>query len=463
MSNMENIAHQGPQYVNYKCEEVISEEVCNGWQETNPTLHWGLLLMNGIEVDEEHCIWRSGHLEQESVCMKKEEDCDSGPMDLTVDPAVMYYFSDAQKIKTENSVKVEDLRGEYDFQCFSPEEKDPGLGLTQSGYCSLQHHSVHVKPESDGKRTDEASGSNPSGEDLQDNGSFFLSLLAQTSLPCRSQQKMNNGNMTKVTSGLESVTPASLQEDPLLTMKPITSKPQMHFSNSATVPPMKSLKSTFQSRGGNLTQTQPKVYQCSECDKQFPGMGTLQIHTRFHTLVKPYCCSECGKRFFWLSSLQIHSRIHTEEKSYCCSECGKKVFASSTHLEIHRRVHTEFFPCCCCDCGKLYSQKGALPIHTTGNSAEKPYCCSEYGRFKWFNNLKAHKRIHNVEKPYCCSECGRRFTQLNNLENHKRIHNVEKPYVCPECDKRFISATNLRIHRTIHTKETLHYSSGHRK
>ncbi|XP_039618223.1 uncharacterized protein LOC120534702 [Polypterus senegalus] len=152
---------QGPHHETHKYEEGISE-VQRDKEETNPTLPWGLLLMNGIEVDEEHCIWRSGDLEQECVCIKEveeEEDYDSGPLDFTVDSELMSYIT-KQKKETVDSLKEEDLKQGSDRHCVNPDEEGPGLGCTPSGHCSIPHHSVNMTHESDMNLT----GSSPSGE-----------------------------------------------------------------------------------------------------------------------------------------------------------------------------------------------------------------------------------------------------------------------------------------------------------
>ncbi|XP_051782400.1 zinc finger protein 329-like isoform X1 [Erpetoichthys calabaricus] len=427
-------AVQEPQYLQHKYDEGILEEVCNVKEETDPTLHWGLLMMNGIEVDEEHCKWRSGHLEQESVCMNKEEedDCDCGPLDFTVDFEQMSYYTNVQKKETVSVTKKEDLKHESDWQSFNPDEEAPA---------AIQHPSVQVNQEIFMKITAKASGSRPSQEALPINDSFDFSSLVQNSLHRRAQQTADDENITKITSGLD------VQDDsvPVMKLAPagaLASQLQKHISESVTVHQQ---QSTFKSRDGKLNQIQQK-YKCSECGKQYSRMRNLQIHTRNHTGEKRYCCSECGKAFISSKYLQIHKGIHTGDKRYCCSECGK-AFTSSKYLQIHKRIHTGEKPYCCSDCGKAFTSSKYLQIHKRIHTGEKPYECTECGkRFSQKSALQTHTRTHTGEKPYGCSECGKAFTSSSYLQIHTRVHTGEKPYGCSTCGKRFSLKSALQTH-----------------
>ncbi|XP_051790356.1 zinc finger protein 23-like [Erpetoichthys calabaricus] len=404
------LAVQEPQHENHKCEEGVPEEVCIGKEEINPTLHWGLLLMYGIEVDEEYCKWESGYLEQESVCINDdEEDCDSGPIDFTVDSELMFYSSNMQKNKTANCIKEENLKCESDFQHFHPSQDPAALAFMPTRHGTMHHHSGSVILKY--LESDREAGSSPSDEALQNNGSFFLSTstLPQMSLQCMSQQSTNGENMKKLISESKDVVPTSLQDDSLpgrklTTVSAISIQLQMHNSDSATAhqKQRKRIKRKSESREENLSQTQPKLYHCSECNKLFNTSGALQIHTRIPTGERPYCCPECGKRFTCAKNLHIHRITHIGMKPYCCSECGKQ-FTTSAYLQKHTRIHTGEWLYHSCECGKQFITKSQLETHT---------------------------RIHTGEKPYRCSECGRKFSQVSSLNTHTRIHTGDRPYCC---------------------------------
>ncbi|XP_039618208.1 zinc finger protein 208-like [Polypterus senegalus] len=484
LSSMEKecIAVEEHHYVKNKCEEGVLEEVCNSKEWINPTQHWGLLLMNGIDVDEEHCIWRSEHLEDESVCMnnKEQEDCEDGPMDFTVDPKLMPYCPNLQKNEAANDIKEENLKCKSEWQDFYSDKEAPGLGFTPSSHRSLQHHLVNEKPQADMKRSAKESGSRPPEEVSQDKYSFILPALAQISPQYRSQQTSGDEDMKKLKSGSESVTPASLHNVFLSVMNP---QIQMHNLDSAAIhqDQTKMIKSKRETRNDHLSQAQQKLYQCLECGKRFTQIDTLHIHTRIHSAEKPYCCSEGGKQFASNNSLQYHRTIHTREKPYCCSECDKQ-FTTASYLQVHKRIHTGEKPYCCSECGKRFNctsnlQKhkrihtGIKPYHCSEcgkglvsskslkkhrrtHTGEKPYCCSECNKQFTSNiGLYYHRRVHTGEKPFCCSECGKQFTRYSSLWNHRKVHTGETPYCCSECDKRFTTASNLQLHKRIHTGE----------
>ncbi|XP_051791722.1 zinc finger protein 729-like [Erpetoichthys calabaricus] len=475
LSQMEkaNSPFQGPGHEKYKCEKEVSEEACNYEQETYRRINWGLLLMHGIEVDEEHCKWSSGHLEEDSICMNKQEDCDSGPMDFTVDSELLSSITDVQKNKTVSNIKEEDLSSESDRQCSYPDEEAPGLGLTPSRHCPLQQHSVNVKLESlesDIKRTVKSSDSNPAGEDLQSHGSSFFSPLAQTSPQCRSQQTEDDKNMKNLTLASENGIPTSLQDDSQPVMKlntvgVITTPTQIPNTDLTRVnqTPRELVKSKCKSRNGNLCQTQQEPYECSECGKKFQQMRHLKKHRIVHTGEKPFSCPECGNRFNTIGNLHRHIKIHKGEKPYRCLECRKQ-FQTKGNLQKHRKIHTGEKPYCCSECRKQFRTKGNLQEHKKTHTGEKPYCCSECGkRFQQLHSLKTHRTIHTGEKPYCCSECRQQFRTLSNLHRHTIMHTGKNPFSCPDCGKGFTTTGNLRKHVKIHTGDKPYCCSECRK
>ncbi|XP_062850809.1 histone-lysine N-methyltransferase PRDM9-like [Trichomycterus rosablanca] len=213
--------------------------------------------------------------------------------------------------------------------------------------------------------------------------------------------------------------------------------------------------------GSNLRKhlrihTGEKAFQCSHCGRRFTYKSNLQKHQRIHTGEKPYQCSQCGKSFTQQSTLVQHQHIHTGEKPYQCSECGK-TFTQERTLQQHQLIHTGEKPYYCPQCGRSFTQKSNLRMHQRTHTGERPYGCSLCGKsFTQERTLKQHQRIHMGEKPYHCSLCGKSFTHQIGLKKHLRTHTGEKPYRCSQCKKSFSQQSNLRLHQRIHTGEKPH-------
>ncbi|XP_058021648.1 uncharacterized protein LOC131189536 [Ahaetulla prasina] len=196
-----------------------------------------------------------------------------------------------------------------------------------------------------------------------------------------------------------------------------------------------------------------KVYECSQCEKQFGKFSQWNQHQKIHTGEKPYKCFQCGKTFNQAGNLKTHQKIHTGERPYGCSQCGKS-FNQAGNLKTHQKIHTGERPYKCPQCGKSFTRGILLKIHQRIHTGETPYKCSECGKgFNEMRNLKRHQRIHTGEKPHRCSQCGKCFTEADVLKIHQRTHTGERPYKCSECGKCFNKSGTLRRHQRIHTGE----------
>uniref|UniRef100_A0A8C4RQ44 C2H2-type domain-containing protein n=1 Tax=Erpetoichthys calabaricus TaxID=27687 RepID=A0A8C4RQ44_ERPCA len=427
-------------------------------------------------------------VKSESNGMKKEDDCEweiTGNKEET----------DTQNDEIISSVKKEDLKSEQDSQYTCSNEMMTGLGSIPNRNCPLQNHLNQVKSElldSNGMKKEEASTSEHSEQDLQQNSHFSSYLSPQHRLCQRPQQTQHNENLKISTSQSDSSILSSLQysSQPVKLMSCVVKLTRINDGNThqqgkKTEPVMLGFckenerSSNSKSKNKNCRKDQPKPHCCFECGKQFSQRSTLQKHTRIHTGKNAYCCLKCGKRFYRRSHLVSHTRVHTGEKPFVCSECGKR-FSHSSVLRSHKRTHTGEKPYCCLECGKLFSDskdllthlrihtgdkpfscpgcdkrfsnKSSLRTHARIHTGEKPFCCPDCGKlFANCGNFRMHIKRHSGVKPYCCSECGKQFYEKRSLQNHARIHTSEKRYSCPECNKQFYEKTGLQYHARTHT------------
>ena len=105
-------------------------------------------------------------------------------------------------------------------------------------------------------------------------------------------------------------------------------------------------------------------YKCTQCDKCFNKLWTLQCHLRIYSGEKPYKCSQCDKCFTQNSGLRYHMRTFHDDLLHKCTLCST-YFNDDSGLKRHNcskrsAIDKERFTCwmwqeyCHNYCGILY-------------------------------------------------------------------------------------------------------------
>ncbi|XP_058791583.1 uncharacterized protein LOC131664473 [Phymastichus coffea] len=194
-------------------------------------------------------------------------------------------------------------------------------------------------------------------------------------------------------------------------------------------------------------------YKCTECDRMFFSKYDLQKHMTTHSEEKPYSCQICQKQFSRANLLQRHEKTHREELRYGCPQCDREFF-SPEELEKHEEaVHKTVKPFQCNICGKRFTYKQGLERHEMLHNEDKSFVC-EYCKeaFRTSTKLARHLSTHAGHRPFLCKLCPRSFLLSHHLTRHMRSHSVEKRHQCEDCGKAFKRKESLDVHQLTHVK-----------
>lgn len=178
---------------------------------------------------------------------------------------------------------------------------------------------------------------------------------------------------------------------------------------------------------GRIARSQ---FPCPVCKRMYKTSNGLMTHMLIHENKKDYVCSICGHKTVQLGNLKTHMLIHSGERPYRCSKCGKR-FKQSSNLIAHERIHTNEKPFECDKCFVRFRQKSGLNVHVNVHHTGEQEKASEITtymchlckkRYKEYEPLIIHMRIHTGFRPFECGQCMRKFMFLHTLQSHMQHH-----------------------------------------
>lgn len=178
-----------------------------------------------------------------------------------------------------------------------------------------------------------------------------------------------------------------------------------------------------------------KRFQCSICEKKFICNSEVEHHIRAKHLPdtdprRYFPCQLCDAKLNSYSHLTKHNRKHrTNPEIFTCDYCRKQ-FQKKESLRQHMQVHSGI-KSKCTYCPKKFVFKSSRILHEwvcTERSASKEICKSGFEcrfcskRFFARTKHRNHENSHTGERSYQCSICPRNFTASTSLSQHLRQH-----------------------------------------
>ena len=179
------------------------------------------------------------------------------------------------------------------------------------------------------------------------------------------------------------------------------------------------------------TKTSPKDLTCNICEEQFGTTSMLMTHLK---VTHVFECKQCNQEFPASEHLKIHMRQVHRESKYICNLCGDH-FSSQENTYNHMKSHR--------------TEKSVDSIHEELDTPLRCKICHASLKTKYI--MKCHMDKHKgVKNAFACDKCKMKFDKCWKFEEHKKKHDpqvdYDRPYACAVCKSRFLLETALKRH-----------------